>query len=627
MTARRSASNPFTVGGWHVEPSLNRISRNATSRTLRPQVIEVLVHLADRQGDVVTIDDLLEAVWQGRIVSEGSVYNCVSELRHALDDTDDASPLIETIPKKGYRLRARVEVRTPRRRSRRRPVMVLILSAIIAAAGYLVWWSIDEDASIEAEDRIRSLAILPLDNLSPDPSRDGYFVDGMSEALIARLGQIPDLKVISRTTVMQLKGSDMTIPEIAESLSVDAIIEGSVLTTDTEIRVTIQLIDGKTDHHLWSQDYARKPESIVALQADIADAAAGELLKRLAMGGREPQASPPGLSKPATADPDSYRAYLKGRFNANRVGEDTFRAAIRHYEEALDLDPNFALAHASLAEVCTQPIVVHSGILSLNDCRNAALRATSLDENLAEGHAALGMVQLLDWEWGAAEQSLDRAIALNPNSVMARQWRSLLYIATSRFDDALTEIRIAQDRDPLNLFIKTMVGWPLYNMRRYEEAQAQWNDVLAMDSEFLLAHYNRGVAFIEARDAEKVFEQADRIEELSSDQQLEVRLLRASAHAIAGEHAHAKTLLVEIEKDAGQVMAAWIASIYLMMDEEDEALSRLELGLQERAPDMFTICEPKFDAVREHPRFLEIQRKMGLTESAVPRYSGRPPNS
>ncbi len=621
MTAARSASNPFTVGGWYVEPSLNRITRNGESSTLRPQVIDVLVYFADRPGEVVTIDDLLEDVWKGRVVSEGSVYNCVSELRQALEDTDDTSPLFETIPKKGYRLAARVAAHRPHVSPRQQPLMVGLLVAAITVAGYAIWVSLPDNDPTGADAGIRSLAILPLDNLSPNPSRDQYFVDGMSEALIARLGRIENLKVISRTTMMKFRGSELTIPEIATRLNVDAIVEGSVLTTESEVRITIQLIDGRTDHHLWSQNYARKPEGVVTLQTDVAEAVAGELLPRLIASDNDSQDGPLELGKTPTSNPDAYRAYLKGRFNANHVGEDTFRAAIQHYEEALRLDPAFALAYASLAEVCTQPIVVHSGMLSLDDCKEAALRATSLDESLAEGYAALGVVQLIDWEWAASEQSLERAINLNPNSVMARQWRSLLFIATSRFDDALAEIRIAQELDPLNLFVRTMVGWPLYDMRRYEEALVQWNDVLALDPEFMLAYYNRGVAFIELRDAEKVLEQARRIEKITSDRQLEARLLRASALAIAGESTQAKALLLEIERDAGKYMAAWIASIYLMMEEEGAALDRLERGLEERAPDMFTICEPKFDPIRNHPRFLEIQKKMGLIDADLSRDS------
>lgn len=619
MTVGRSVGNPFVVGGWQVEPSLNRISRNGRSRTLRPQVMDVLVCFAGKRGELVTIDDLLDEVWKGRVVSEGAVYNCVSELRHALDDTDDKEPLVETIPKKGYRLVAQVERQTSHPTHRRLSFKVLLIVAFAMVAGYAVWSWVDDIVSNGGDDRIRSLAILPLDNLSPSPSRDEYFVDGMSEALIARIGRIANLKVISRTTVMKLKGSDMTIPEIAATLNVDAIIEGSVLTTDSEIRVTVQLIDGETDYHLWSQNYARKLENIVALQTDIADSVAAELLPRVIASDVETQDGLLNFGKPATDNPDAFRAYLKGRFNANRVGEETFRAAIEHYEEALRLDPNFALAYASLAEVCTQPIVIHTSILSLDDCKEAALRATSLDRNLAEGHAVLGVVQLINWEWASSEQSLEKAIALNPNSVLARQWRSLLYIATSRFDDALTEIRAAQERDPMNLFIRTMVGWPLYDMRRYDEALVQWDDVLALDPDFMLAHYNRGVVYIELRDPEKVHEQADRIEELAGAEQLEARLLRASAHAIAGEHALAKSLLLGIERDAGKYMAAWIASIYLMMDETESALARLERGLDERAPDMFTICEPKFDSVREHPRFLTIQQRMGLTEANVGR--------
>ncbi len=602
---------PFMVGDWLVEPSLDRISRDGEVRNLRPQVMELLVFLAARRGEVAGTEQLLTELWDGRIVAEGSVYNCVSELRIALAIDGEATPAIETIPKKGYRLVAPVTAPDTDVEASRPRLMTIavVLTALAAIALAAVWL----DGSYRTGGKIRSLAVLPLDNHSSNPARDAYFTDGMTEALIARLSRIRGLDVISRTSAMHLKGSDLSVPEIARKLDVDGIVEGSVLMTEAEeIRITLQLIDGKTDKHLWTRSYVRNAGDVIQLQEEVSNAIAAELYQRLANPADD---APEAGGKPPTTNDTAYRAWLKGRYAFNRFGEENFRAALDHYDEAIELDPAFALAYASRAEACLQPVVIVKRILTQDDCYRAARRATELDDALPEGHAALGYIQLFRWEWADAEASLSRAVELDPNSVMARQWRTLMYRTGYRFEEALQEIRYAEQRDPLNLFIKTMVSWPLYDMRRYQEALEQLDEVLAVEPAYMLAHYNRGLVFIEQRDAERVFSVADRVAEIGGEQSLEARLLRASGHAIDGEYALASEIIDAVERDGGAFMATWIASIYLIMGEQDAALARLERGVAERAVDMPAITEPRFDAVRQHPRFRAVSRQMGLPDT------------
>ncbi len=605
---------PFIVGEWLVEPALDRIRRKSETRNLRPRVMELLVYLADRPGTVVSTDELLGRLWDGRVVSEGSVYNCVSELRTALasDDRDEAA--IATVPKKGYRLVAPVSQPSPAADGnaasrRRRNTLLAIASALVLAAS--AFWLQERGT---AERKIRSLVVLPLDNHSADPLRDEYFVDGMTEALIARLGRIEELRIISRTSAMKLKNSDMTIPEIARALDVDGVVEGSVMTTDSQIRLTLQLIDGRSDRHLWVSSFTRDLDDILDLQDEIADSIAGELRARLVAPRDLPSAAVAVTRRPVTDDPDAYRAYLKARYYFNRFGEENFRAALAHYEDAVAIDPDFALAYAARAEVCMQPAVIYNGIRSLDDCARDARRALRLDDSMAEAYAALGFVQLFRWEWRQSETNLVRAVELDPNSVMARTTYMLLLRTTYRFDEALLQIRRAATLDPLNLFVRTMVGWPLYDQGRYRDALTHWDDVIDMDPGFMLAHYNRGLAYIQMRDADAVFTAARSVAAIAGEQALEVRLLHASGHAIRGETEAAMEIIAGIERDSGAFMAAWIASIYLLMGEENLALARLERGVDERAVDMPTIAEPKFDSVRQHPRFLAVSRRMGITD-------------
>lgn len=599
-------SGPFKVGNWLVEPSLDRISSGGEERSLRPQVMELLVYLAERPGEVVSTEQLLEELWDGRIVTEGSVYNCVSELRVALTTDGDGTANVQTIPKKGYRLVAPVS--TDLGSSAARPWLFAAVAVVILGVAALTVWLIDD---AEPPQPIRTILVLPFDNLSPDGPSTDYIAAGMTEVVIARLGRIKELVVISRTTAQQIKARGMTVPEIRELLDVGAFIEGSVmLTEDGQLRITVQLIEARSDAHLWSRNYVRQLDDIIELQDEVANTVAAEMYARIA---GTPEGTDATVAQPApTANGDAYRAYLQGRYYFSQFGMENFRAAIDYYDEAIALDPAFALAHASRAEACTQPIVVMNRMLTMEDCYSAARRATELDETLAEGHAALGMVRLLRWDFSEGGRSLDRAVDLNPNSVMARQWRTLFYRISYRFEEALEEIRIAEDRDPLNLFVRTMVSWPLYDMRRYDEALAQLDEVLALEPNFMLAQYNRGLIYIELRDAPSVLGAAARVAEIAGPQSFEARLLYASAHAISGEDQEARELIAAVEADGGVFLAAWISSIYLLLGDEEAALSRLEQGLEERAVDLVGITEPRFDSVREHPRFRAVSEGLGL---------------
>ena len=606
-----AGNEAFMVGQWRVEPTLDRISSGDETRSLRRQVMELLVYLANRPGDVVSTNELLTRLWDGRVVTESSVYNCVSELRLVLAADAEAMPLIETIPRRGYRLVAPVtqleEVPVSRTTKPTRALAQALLALIVIGA--LVAWLLRGGGD---EGVIRSLAVLPLDNHSPNAESNEYFVDAMTEALIARLGQNRGLRIISRTSAMQLKNSDLTIPEIASLLDVDAILEGSVLMTDEHARITLQLIDGETDAHLWTSTYLHDLNDVFRLQDEVAVATASELRVRLFSTPQESAEAP--TVEPAKIDPAAYRAYMRGRYRFNQFGTENFRAALGHYDEAIAHDPSFALAYASRAEACMQPLVITSGMRSLQECEEDALQATALDDRLAEARAILGFVHLINWRLADAETELEHAIDLNPNSVMAHQWYAETLRSTYRFDEALEQLETAEKLDPLNLFVRTMVGWPLYNQRNYEQALRQWDDVIGMNPNFMLAHYNRGLAFIQLRQHEQVFSAADRVAELAGENAMESRLLRASGHAISGEEELALALIDNIEQEGGRFAAAWIASIYLMLGREDQALARLEKGLADRSPDMLTITEPKFDGVRDHPRFRAISRSIGLPD-------------
>ncbi|MGH8193634.1 MAG: winged helix-turn-helix domain-containing tetratricopeptide repeat protein [Woeseiaceae bacterium] len=629
MTARPIKS--FTVGGWLVEPDLDRIRDGDTVRGLRPQVTELLLYLAQRPGEVVSAESLFEELWAGKIVTSGSLYNCVAELRQALHTEADAPPAIQTVPKRGYRLVAPVgglietddgplpvgeNEATDRDRQRttvfKRPLhavlagLVVIVVALAFVARDRARFAPEASAS-----SVRSIAVLPLLNLTGNEEKD-YFADGMTEALTATLGQIPELKVISRTTAMQYRGTSKRLPDIARELNVDALIEGSVLWVDNDVRITLQLIHGETDHHLWSSSYRSSLRDVLSLQHDVASAIA----QRIELGFNE-EAGPSDEKTATTREAnvpsaDAVQAYLKGRYHFNRVGLSV-HDALQYYQQAIEIDPEFALAHAAFAEACWQPPIVMSGTLPFSRCREAADRALELDADLAEAQAGVGFIRVLQWDWDAAEKHFERALAINPNSSMVNRAYAELLRTTMRAEEALVVMRRAEQLDPLNLFVKTMVGWPLYNLHRYGEAIEQWDHVLEVDSGFWLAHYNRGLAFIELGRPQDVLDAAVQAGAGNGADPIAVSMLTIAGHALRGDVSRAQEMLSQAERNLGVRHAGWIAANYVLLDNGEQALRWLERGVAERVIGVaHHTSEPIFDPLREHPMFRSLRAAMGL---------------
>lgn len=479
----------------------------------------------------------------------------------------------------------------------------LALAALVAAgiAAFAVG-----GGSAEASPRIRSLAVLPLENLSGDPDQR-YFTEGMTEALIAELGEIGALRVISRTSTRAYEGTEKRLPQIARELDVDGLIEGSVLKAGDEVRITVQLIHGPTDHHLWAESFERELRDVLALQGEVARSIARQIQVTLAP---ETEAR---LARAESVHPEAYEAYLKGRYRYARVSEEDHRAAISHYREALEHDSAFALAYASLAQVCVHPTVFRS-VTSPAACRSWATRAVKLAPDLAEAHAALGHVRFGEWDWRGAETAFRRAIELNPNSVMARMGYSDLLWVTRRAEEAVPHIRRAEELDPLNLFVKTAVSWPLIIQGRFEEAVAQLDEVLEMNPEFRLPLWNQGEVFLEMEKAPEAREAARRLARLPGEHaSFDAQGLRVGAHAVAGEEGRALQILRDLEARFGEGMPARMGLLHLRLGREEEALDRFERALRVRDPELIlAVSVPTVDVLRDHPRFRALQRTMGL---------------
>jgi TolB-like protein len=346
---------------------------------------------------------------------------------------------------------------------------------------------------VTPDSTIRSLAVLPLLDLSAARDRE-YFADGMTEALIAELSRLPDLKVISRTSAMTYKGSSRTLPDIARRLGVDAVVEGSVSVDHDRVRVTAQLIDARTDRHLWAENYERSLDETLALQAELASAIAQQVEAKLT-----PQQAARWRA-PGRVDRSAQDAYLRGRHFWNQRTREGFAKARDSFEAAVAADPSYALAHAGLADTYGLMSIQGYDLVppqeAMSRAREEAKRALELDDSLAEPHASLAWVNFnYDWDFAAAEREFKRAITLNPGYATAHQWYANLLCILGRFDEASLEIGRALELDPLSRVINNEAGWPLGYLGHHEEAIAQYRRALDLDPQYPTPHLAMGLEY------------------------------------------------------------------------------------------------------------------------------------
>jgi DNA-binding SARP family transcriptional activator/TolB-like protein len=487
------------------------------------------------------------------------------------------------------------------------PVVLLVLFAV----GYAALGRRDTPpASTDTMPEIRSLAVLPLHDLSGDGERE-YFADGMTGLLIGELGRLSALdRVISQTTAMQYRNADRPLPEIARELAVDAILEGSVLSDDEEARITLQLIHGATDRVVWTNDYVGELSDLMPLQKrvsrDVADAIQLTLLP----------AEEERLVKAAySPDPQAYEAYLKGRYHFYRWGIRDAQAAIEYYERAIAIDSAYAPAHAALAEICTMLGALNVEYpWTVDDCEAMARRAITLDPELAEAHTALALVRNVRWDWTGAEEEFRQSIELNPNAVAPRLWYTLFLSQMMRLDEAVTQARRAEELDPLNLLVKSVHAGALMNQHRYDECLAKIDEAIQLDPDDGAAYYYQSAIYNLKGMPEEGLEAAHRAGRRAGEEANQVLQLEAWSHALMGDEERALELMARAQELWGERRTAggW-AFIYVALGREEDALDMLEAGYRMRAPWLPNVTSyPHYDALRDHPRFQAIRRGMGL---------------
>ncbi len=499
-----------------------------------------------------------------------------------------------------------------RRQAWRRPVIVGAAAVALLATLVLLdpgGWR-ERVLGRPATNRINSLAVLPLQNLSRNPAEE-YFSDGMTEELISELANISALRVVSRTSVMHYKGRDEALPQIARELNVDAVVEGSVLRSGDKVRITVQLIRGADDKHLWARSYERDLRDVLALQADVSREIAAEINATLTPSekGR--------IASSRTVNPAAHEAYLKGLYYWNKFTDNDMRKALEYFRQAVAQDPGYAPAYVGLADAYHELAYSASPPTEVMPKAEAAIRkALELDNTSADAHATLGwIVWRYDWDFPGAEKEFKRALDLDPNGVKGPAMYADFLDSMGRVEEGLRQHARALELDPLSLIGNSNLGDAYYVAREYDKAIEQYKKTLEIDEHFAGAHYGLVSAYHEkAMDKESVSELK---EALKADGDEELAEVLVHAYTASGYKGMTKAWLAKLEERASHsyVEPTSIANFYTTLGDRDRAFVFLEKAYEERDPGLTGLkVDPGWDNLRSDPRFADLVRRMGLPE-------------
>jgi TolB-like protein/DNA-binding winged helix-turn-helix (wHTH) protein/Tfp pilus assembly protein PilF len=593
---------------------------------LERQPMELLILFVQRQGQLVTRDEIIGKLWGNDVFvdADRSINAAVRKIRTALRD-DPANPkFLETVIGKGYRLVGEVEVvggapapetqlAEPEAPAAKKNIKRL-LSAIALLLGvvFVALWVWRQHVNrVSPDSAIHSIAVLPLANLSADPSQE-YFSDGLTDELITELAQISSLRIISRTSVMHYKGTMRTAPQIAQELNVDAVLEGSVQRSGDRVRITAQLIAARQDKHLWASSYEEDFKNVLSIQDEIARDVANQIQLRLT------SQQHARLSRSRSVNPEAHEAYLKGLYYWSLRGRNNIEKAVDYFNQAIALDPGYALPYAGLAQ-CYIPLNYFSYI-SGREARAksiaAAEKALQLDDSIAEAHTALGSAKsFYDHDWEGADREFRKAIQLNPSYATGHHWYAQMLVALEQNEQALAESQRARDLDPWALIISS--GWAgrLYWMRRYDEAIAHIKNTIELDSNFAVSHWEFGSILVQKKDFPDAIRELHKAESLAPDNSLMLGGL-GYAYAASGDSVGANAVLHELHRRAAEryVSPYDFVVVYAGLDDKDRAfawLQKAEDDLDCRL--MFLNVEPMLDNLRPDPRFQEFVKHVGLS--------------
>jgi TolB-like protein/DNA-binding winged helix-turn-helix (wHTH) protein/predicted negative regulator of RcsB-dependent stress response len=634
-------------GTYEVSLQSGEVRKAGLRIRVQQQPMKLLELLLEHPGEVVTREELRGRIWPNESFGDfdQALNIAIGKLRSALGDSAENPRFIETLPKRGYRFIADVSLldadarpKMPESVSGDFPALepghapqgaglavapkrglwltgrvigaLAFVIIIIISLPILTVWLFRSRGPAPAG--IRSLAVLPLENLSGDASQN-YFADGMTDELITDLAQISALKVISRTSVMVYKGARKPLPQIARELNVDAVVEGTVLRSGDQVRITAQLIEASTDKHLWSQSYEGELRDTLALQNRVASAIADQI--RVNLTPREQAA----LRSAKAVNPEAYQSYLKGRYFWNKRTADGLKAALAYFNQAIEEDPKCAQAYSGLADTYALLGDWQYGVMSFEEAlpkaKAAAIKALELDSSLSEAHTSLGYsLRAFDWDFEGAGKEFQRAIELNSGYATAHHWNAMNLGLLGRPKEALVEMRKAENLDPLSLIINADLAEFLLFTHSYDESVEQGRKIVEMDSTFAIGHKQLGDAYLlKQMDKEAVAELQTAVR-LSGGSPICVADL-ARAYVASGKMNEAVKLLNDLKKNsnASFTNAPHIAMIYASMGDNDQAMHWLERAYKERFNPSI-LLRSGFDPLRSDRRFKDLMRRIGLPE-------------
>lgn len=629
-------------GVFEVDLRAGELRKHGLRIRLQEQPFQVLAMLVEHPREVVTREELQKKLWPADtfVDFDHGLNKAINKIRDALGDSAESPRFVETVTRRGYRFVGDVKVADAasvdgvRDGTSAAPASVseledrsdesgeavlpryapvpnawkIIAIALLVLIAALVIWQLRP--RIGSPPAIRSLAVLPLESLSNDASQD-YFADGMTDELITDLGQIGALRVISRTSVMTYKHARKPLPEIARELNVDAVVEGTVLRSGDRVRITAQLIEAASDKHLWAQSYEGDLRDTLELQSKVARAIADQIQIKL-----NPQEQA-ALKNVKPVDPQAYESYLKGRYFWNKRTADGLNVARAYFDQAIEEDPNYAEAYSGLADTYALlgdwQFAVMTPKEALPKAKAAAIKAIELDNSLGEAHNSLAFcLDGFDWDLDAGGKEFQRAIELSPSYATAHHWYAWHLTLLGQYDEAIAEMKKAENLDPLSLIINADFAELLVIAHSYDESIEQSRKTIAMDPNFALAHNQLGQAYLQKKmNAEAVAELQKALDLSPGSPTIMANLARA--YVATGKRAEAEKLLDELKKRSTPVATycTEIAMIYAALGDKDQAMSWLQTGFDRRF-NPGVLLRPGLDPLRSDPRFQEMLRRIGF---------------
>ena len=573
----------FRFGEFFLNVAERRLSCRGECVPLTPKVFDTLLLLVDNAGHLVEKEAFLKHLWPDAFVEESSLAQNISVLRRALGDDGNGNGFIETIPKRGYRFVAEVEL-----------------------SGELPEQLVPADCA--------SIAVLPFANLSTDESNQ-YFCDGLAEELINALARLEQIRVVARTSAFSFKGKEADVGEIGRKLKVSTVLEGSVRKSGNRLRITVQLIDPANGYHLWSERYDTQMQDIFDVQDEITLAIVGALKLRLL--GEERLA----ILKHHTENPKAYLFYLKGQYYRWKTAPEEFRKCCDYFERAVDADPSFALGYFGLNSYYGYGSAW--GVLAPDEgwpkAYAALIKALELDETLPEAHLSLAAFLLVhDRNWAGAEKEIKRVLASNPKLAEIHHLYSFYFLTMGRFDHAIAEGRRALECDPLSLIYGRSLGMCLYFARRYEEAVAQYHETLELDQDNISVHELLGNAYERQGRQSEAIAEWQKATVLAGDYEFAARLGSTYAEGNLARAAceRARRSVEQASQKAsrgGYIPAIEYARAWIRIGDSEQAFCWLDKACSER--NVFSLLlnsDPYYDNLRADERFEHLRQRIGL---------------